>query len=155
MNSLPDRRQTAVFLMTTGLLVALWDRTAQAGELIVPVRVSASSNAGQAGPRPKWHVDTLRLGAKHFNPTTGSNAPYGLVGYLRRRGQCVVHSQGDSTVSQPVYPRHEHYQAEPAEHPKPQGMWLSGSGDSANAWIEFELPENTALGQIWIWNWNR
>jgi len=124
-----------------------------ANEVVVPVRVSASSNTPVPEDPKLWHVDTLRLGAVHYDPDTGSNAPYGLIGHHRRVVSCVAH-EGNAMGSEGDFPGHESYRGESAAHPKPQGMWMSAKGDHENAWVELELPEVTDLGQIWIWNWN-
>ena len=120
-----------------------------ATEIVVPVRVSASSNSVSNDLDSLWHVDTLRLGAAHYNSATGSNAPYGLLGFHNRIVGCVT-SQHSGTQ----YPGHESYASESPKHSKPKGMWMSANGDVTDAWVEFELPEETDLGQLWIWNWN-
>ena len=51
-----------------------------ANEVVVPVRVSASSNTPVPEDPKLWHVDTLRLGAARFDARTGSNGSFGLIG---------------------------------------------------------------------------
>ena len=131
------------------LFIALTAGRAVEAEIVVPIRALASSNVGSGGEEPRWHVDTLVLGAKHFDLANGTNTPYGLMGMAG----CSTDRPG-ATTGLSAFPGHEWYRAEPAEHPKPQGMWLSASGDNEEAWIEFELPDVTSLDQIWIWNWN-
>lgn len=151
--SAASQRKSALLIALT-FSISLSSLAAMAGDLIVPIKVSASSNDRAAAELPTWHVESLRLGAKHFDPATGSNAPYGLFGYDQQVDSCVVHDKQAANAPTVSYPRHEDYRKEPAEQPKPQGMWLSGAGDYEDAWVEFELPEVTPLGQIWIWNWN-
>ncbi len=127
-----------------------------AAEVVVPVEVVASSNmvnTAETGKTRPWHVDTLRRGAANYDPVTGSNMPYGLLGYHRRVVSCVSREEGDVALHGD-FPGHESYALEPKEHPKSQGMWMSAPGDNVNAWVELELPDVTELGQIWIWNWN-
>lgn len=114
-----------------------------AGEVVVPVRVRASSNQGTGGESPRWHVETLRLGARHFDATTGTNTPYGLVGF-----------PGCTANEGPRRPGHDHYVHDDAGVLKPRGMWMSARGDTSKAWVEFELPKMTELSELWIWNWN-
>ena len=126
--------------------------TAFAVEVIIPVKAIASSNSGAAGEKIGFHIDKLVLGAKHFNRDTGSNAPYGLMGYPRHVQNCVPLNSIDAGP-QTDYPVHEWYTDHPVEHPKHQGMWLSARGDNESAWLEFEFPDVAPLEQIWIWNW--
>jgi hypothetical protein len=139
----------SVLLAALTLFTSLGLSGEAAAEVVVPVKVVASSNVGNGGDTPFWHVNSLLQGAKHFDPATGSNAPYGLFG----SSGCSTNRPDDSTGLS-SFPGHEWYRGEPAEHPKPQGMWLSEEGDHEEAWLEFELPEVTPLGQVWIWNWN-
>ena len=126
---------------------------AWSGELIVPLRVRASSNDGGDQPDASFHVDTLRLGAVHYDRTTGSNLPYGLMGFYGHHARCVSAAQTDLTT-RAYYPAHEYYRSEPPEHPKHRGMWLSAENDHQDAWVEFELPAETTLGTLLVWNWN-
>ncbi len=98
---------------------------------------------GTLQPQLRWHVETLRLGAEAFDPRTGRNGKFGLTGYP---------SCADPRLAR--FPVHDNYRRERPELPKPQGMWISASGDHQDAWVEFELPAVTTLGEIWIWNWN-
>jgi len=122
-------------------------------KVIVPVNVSASSNAGQGGDQPVWHADTFKLGAKYYDPATGSNVPYGLMGRHFETVECVT-SDSELDPEKADYPGHEDYRDETSQHPKPQGLWMTRKGDTADAWVEFELPNETPLSQLWIWNWN-
>ena len=125
---------------------------ASSEELIVPVQARASSNSGAAGTEIGFHVDKLLLGARHYDPRTGSNAPYGLMGFHQLVLPCVTAT--DKRPGQTDnYPLHQWYQSEPEEHPKHQGMWLTVKGDCQDAWAEFELPAKLNLGRIVIWNW--
>ena len=138
-----------LFFMLWTLVTAV----ATAGDVIVPVDIAASSNSIPVGENPLWHVNTLLLGAKHYDPATGSNTPYGLLGYQSQIVSCVrSQSGGENGVLD--FPGHEYYRDDPPENPKSQGMWMSGTGDTEEAWVEFELPEQMPLGEIWIWNWN-
>ena len=114
-----------------------------AGEVVVPVAVQASSNQGVGGDKPVWHVDTLKLGARAFDARLGSNGPFGLIGY-----------PGCASPDQARYPGHDWYRDEPNPHPKPRGMWMTADGGHENAWVEFELPGVTELSELWVWNWN-
>lgn len=127
--------------------------TAKAANLIVPVRVTASSHGeiGKAGSA--WHVSTLLLGAKHYDKATGNNAPYGLLGYQPQILSCVT-EKSQRSAPEMIFPGHENYRSEQSVHSKPRGLWMSDTGDHREAWVEFELPAETALGQVWIWNWN-
>ncbi|MEO1994550.1 MAG: hypothetical protein ABGZ17_04675, partial [Planctomycetaceae bacterium] len=141
-------------LLVSGCLPALAAGDVDSGrQPLVPVKAIASSNSSDgAGAQLGFHVDKLLLGAKHFDPRTGGNAPYGLMGYRQHVLSCVAATSG---VAAPAadHPVHEWYQDHPAAHPKHHGMWLTAKGDCQQAWLEFELPAETELGQIWIWNW--
>jgi len=123
-----------------------------ADNVIAPVRVAASSNVASDDSDSPWHVDTLRLGAVHYDSGKGSNGPYGLLGFRNRVIGCVPGAGHELTDGQ--FPGHESYAIETPELSKPQGMWLSAKRDNQEAWVELELSEETDLGQIWIWNWN-
>jgi len=155
------RQEKWIRVLSIGSLLLVWADLAavEAGDVesirrpLVPVKAIASSNSSEgAGAQFGFHVDKLLLGAQHFDPRTGGNAPYGLMGYPQHVLPCVAATSG---VGSPAayHPLHEWYQDHPAAHPKHHGMWLTAKGDCQQAWLEFELPAETELGQIWIWNW--
>ena len=122
------------------MLLSAFAPAAPAEQVIVPVRVVASSSMTSAERPRDWSADNLRLGALHFNPETGDNTPHGLRGY--------------EWVDGAMRPVHEGYRTEPSHHPKAEGMWMSAAHDIRDAWLEFELPGDMELDEIWIWNWN-
>ena len=135
------------------LWVCILPSVVRGGNLIVPVRVIASSNGEIGKEQSLWHVSTLMLGAKHYDKKTGSNAPYGLSGYQLQVQSCMT-AVSDGVVPKVDFPVHDDYRSELSVHPKSRGMWMSKAGDQKDAWVEFELSTETTLGQIWIWNWN-
>ena len=77
MDSPVQRSRSGGCLLMAVLLGCTW---ADAGEVVVPRAVRASSSQGVGGDKPVWHVDTLRLGAARFDARTGSNGSFGLTG---------------------------------------------------------------------------
>ena len=144
--------------LTNALFLILWLGTLSvspliAGTVIVPVKAVASSNSTDVqGETIGFHVDKLVLGAKFYNQQTGSNVPYGLMGFPGVVRACIQ-SDFAASFSATSHPLHDGYDTNSVDHPKHQGMWLSARGDGQAAWLEFELPEVSRLDQLWIWNW--
>lgn len=140
MDSPVQRSRRGGCLLMAVLLGCTW---ADAGEVVVPRAVRASSSQGVGGDKPVWHVDTLRLGAARFDARTGSNGSFGLIGY-----------PGCVPADQARFPGHDWYREEAKGLVKPRGMWMTAEGEHKDAWLEFELPAVTELSELWIWNWN-
>ena len=68
---MPRHSMTLLFISIFSLNPLLFGN-----DVIAPVQVAASSNAVSNDSDSPWHVDTLRLGAVHYDSGEGSNGPY-------------------------------------------------------------------------------